>query len=499
MKTSLFWHLNAFLIGIISAEMFSISISLTLVLSLFILALLFSSYSYIKFFLLLLAFFSLAHYRVSSIMVPGVSLEPYFKETKIWSFWVCDDPEPDWDKQVVIACPLSSAWPEITWSEKIILNLSLYPSLSYGDIIDVRCRLDQPPSFSDFNYSAYLQAKGIGAVCSWPQIISWERDMEGDKIFKYLFNFKRRARFLINKSLPEPHSGLASSLLLAYRKTLYPEELELVRRAGLNHIIVISGAHISLFVLIFVNAFIYLGLNRNKAIFPTLIIIFLYVAMIGFPASAWRSLIMGSLLIYAWWRGSIQNIWISLLLAAAIMLYQKPLLWRYDLGFQLSFAALAGIISWQSLIFNFLKKAFFLNFYSWTRLIAQALALSLSAQLAIWPILVGQIGGVALFSPLSNVLAFIIFIPLIISLLIALALSLLSVSWIWLWWPAYVLIEYFLKVCRLVSNLPGAYLDINNFNSNYIWPYYLCLFLLARYLNRKNKKKNFIKMRDKLK
>jgi competence protein ComEC len=488
MKTSLFWHLSAFLIGIISFDLFPIPASLMLVVLLFILALIFSRHSHLKFFFLLLAFFSLAHYRAHSITTPGINLESYFQASEIWSFWICKDPEPDWDKQIVIACPLPSVWPSETWQEKIILNMPLYPELGYGDVIDVKCKLDKPPSFEDFDYAAYLAAKGVGATCAWPQLISLEKNKAGKDIYRYLFTFKRQARFLINRSLPEPHSGLASSLLLGYKKTLYPTELEMVRRAGLNHIIVISGAHISLFVLIVIYLFIYLGLSRAQAIFPALLLTFLYVSMIGFPASAWRSLIMSSLLIYAWWRGRLQDIWTPLFLAAALMLYQKPLLWRHDLGFQLSFAALAGIISFQPGISSFLKRKFFFDRYVWSRLIANALSLSFAAQLTVWPIIALKIGGVSLFSPLSNVLAFIIFVPLILSLLIALMLSFLGWSWLWLWWPAYVFIEYFLRVCYFVASLPGAYFEIDNFNLTQTLLYYFCLVLIVRYLKKRGNK-----------
>lgn len=489
MKTSLFWHLSAFLIGIISFDLFSLSIPLALVVFLFVLAFIFSRYPYLKFSLLLLAFFALAWYRISSVPVPGINLEPYFQATKTWSFWICADPEPDWDGQAIIACPLKLAWPNETWPEKIILNMPLYPELGYGDVINVKCKLDKAPSFEDFDYAAYLAAKGVGATCAWPQVVSLEKNKAGKKIFRNLFTFKRKARFLINRSLPEPHSGLASSLLLGYKKTLYPTELELVRRAGLNHIIVISGAHISLFVLIIINLFIYLGLSRSQAIFPALLLAFFYVLMIGFPASAWRSLIMASLLIYAWWRGRLQDIWTPLFLAAAIMLYQKPLLWRYDLGFQLSFAALIGIISLQPIISRFLKKKLWLNRYAWSRLIADALSLSLAAQLTVWPILALKTGGIAWYSPLSNVLAFMIFIPLILSLLTALVLSFLGWLWLWLWWPAYVFIEYFFRVCHFVAALPGAYLEVDNFNLNHTLLYYLCLVIVVRYLNRAKKRK----------
>jgi len=490
MKTSLFWHLSAFLIGIISFDLFFLPVSLAWLIFLLILALVFSRYHYLRFVLLLSFFFGLAWYRLDSIPIPGINLEPYFNKTEIWSFWACADPEPDWDKQVVVACPLESVWPSNTWQEKVSLNFGLYPRLNYGDVIQVRCTLNKPPSFADFDYASYLAAKGVGAVCYWPQVVFVEKAKAGKKILKKLFSFKRKALLLINKSLPEPHSGLASSLLLGYKKTLYPDELELVRRAGLNHIIVISGAHISLFLLIITHLFIYLGLNRKQAILPALLLTFLYILMIGLPASAWRSFIMGTLVLYAWQRGRLYNLWTPLLLAACIMLYQKPLLWRHDLGFQLSFAALAGIIGLQPMIAGFLRKKLFFNRYQWSQLIANALSLSLAAQLTVWPILALQIGGVSLLSPLSNVLAFFIFIPLVLSLLIALTLGFLSWTWIWLWWPAYVLIEYFLRVCRLVAVLPWAYLEIDNFNLIKAIIYYFCLIIITRYLKRKKDRGN---------
>jgi competence protein ComEC len=87
-----------------------------------------------------------------------------------------------------------------------------------------------------------------------------------------------------------------------------------------------------------------LGLARPKAFWVAFIGIVIYVVMIGFPASAVRAAIMGILAIYAQKIGRSSSMMSLIVLAAAIMLALNPLLLLYDVGFQLSFLAVIGLI-----------------------------------------------------------------------------------------------------------------------------------------------------------
>lgn len=132
-----------------------------------------------------------------------------------------------------------------------------------------------------------------------------------------------------------------------------------MRDAGMSHLMAVSGLHIGIAWLILWILFkplvlIAYRMNQNEVLWNyivrglALIIIWLYVWMIGFPPSAVRAAIMISIIqlsnivyIEAW------N-WSNLIIAALLMLCYDPSLMG-EAGFQLSFAATAGIYACRPL------------------------------------------------------------------------------------------------------------------------------------------------------
>jgi competence protein ComEC len=485
MLPSLFWHLSAFLIGIFGASFINWSFSLWYSCFLLILSLLLrKKKKYFQFFLTL-AFLCLGLWRGQASRPVDQYLQAYFNRNDTWDFWVCADPEPDWHRQISILCPLTPSFNKGSQNEKVLVNLAIYPQVRYGDKLKIKCRLKSPPVFPDFNYAAYLAARGVGAICSWPEIVEIKKEGAGNRSLIKLYQSKRWALEKINAALPEPESGLASALLLGYKKTLYPLEEDNFKQAGLSHIVAISGGHISLLLNLLIVLLIYLGFSRNYAIWPALAGASLYVLLTGVQASAWRSLLMGAIMIYTWRRGRLASAWAPLLLAAAVMLILNPDLWYSDLGFQLSFLAIAGMISLYPLYASYTEKYLRRRF----RNIANAFCLSLSAQLAVWPLLAIKSGGISLIAPITNVFAFAIFGPLVLSLLLALGFNLLFNLVYISWYPAYILLTYLIRLCRLAVSLPGAYIETPNFRIEYAFFYYFVLTLGIIYWHYcKNKK-----------
>lgn len=482
MLPSLFWHLSAFFAGLISASFIAWPAKAAASFSLIFLGLSWRLLSHWRPRILWLIVFFLGAWRAEIIKPADLQLRAYFQQTQAWDFWVCADPEPAWDKQIVILCPLAPSFSPAINSEKVTTNLSLYPRVYYGDRLQVRCRLESPPVFTDFNYAAYLAAKGIGAVCSWPEIIKQDSRQAGKPIMRILYNFKRQALKIINQALPEPSAGLASALLLGYKKTLYSLEELNFQKAGLSHLVAISGGHISLFLNLLISAGIYLGLNKRRAIWPALALAGLYVLLTGVQASAWRSLIMGGIMLYSWQRGRLPSAWAPLLLAAALMLLWNPSLWQQDLGFQLSFLALSGMMVFNPMFTRWND----IHLHSrWRRRhllpLIVAFQLSLSAQLFVWPLLVLRSGGLSVIAPLTNALAFWVFGPLVLCLLLAIGLSTI-ISGVIIWWPAYLLLSYLLSLAEICSSLPGAYIELPGFNYRWAIIYYSFIFL-GLYIN----------------
>lgn len=471
MFASIFLYLIAFLGGIFSASGHSLPNIFWLFVGLLSLSFLSRRW---RLPLLLSAVCCLGAWRAGNIPAADLFLSPYFgRPASDWNFRVCADPEPAWDKQIAILCPLAPSFPPSV-EGKILVNLPLYPRVYYGDYLFLNCRLEKPPVFTDFDYAAFLAARGIGAVCSWPKVLNLKKKESRHDIISSLFTGKRKVLQKINQSLPEPAAGLAAALLLGYKKTLFPAENLLWQKAGLSHLIAISGGHISLFLGLIISLFIYLGCNKRHALWPALLLAGVYVLLTGVQASALRSLLMGGIILYAWRRGRLSSAWGPLLLAAVIMLWQNPDLWRQDLGFQLSFLAVAGMIAFYPLFYNFFEYYFHSRFL---RPLFEAFSLSLSAQLLVWPLLAWKSGGVSIIAPLTNVLAFSVFGPLMFSLLLALSFDFIFTYINFVWLPANLLLDYLLGLARLAAAIPGAYLETPNFKLSYVVIYYFLLLL----------------------
>lgn len=493
MFISLFLYLGAFFLGLLVSSFFIFSINFLVPSLIVLIAVFIRRYQAGRKFLLIFTCFLLGFWRTQSILPVDQGLRSYFGQNQVWDFWVCADPEPAWDKQIATLCPLASTFNDLAVSEKVIVNLPLYPRVVYGDAVQLKCRLDKPPVFADFNYAAFLAAKGIGATCAWPTVLHLKKEVAGNRTMLKLYSLKRLALDGMNRALPEPAAGLASALLLGYKKTLYPLEELNFQKAGLSHIVAISGGHISLFLNLLINLGIFLGLSKNKAIWPALLASWLYVLLTGVQASAWRSLLMGGIMIYTWRRGRLSSAWAPLFLAGAVMLWQNPALWQRDLGFQLSFLALSGMIAFNPLFSNLItsychrrsRKKYLMPMLN-------AFSISLSAQLAVWPLLALKSGGISLIAPLTNVLAFFIFGPLVLSLLLALGLQIIFVNLDILYLPAYFLLEYLLRLCRLTASWPWAYLETPNFQAWQAVVYYLIIIIFLLWQGRRRRQQRSV-------
>ncbi|MDX9779131.1 MAG: ComEC/Rec2 family competence protein [Patescibacteria group bacterium] len=477
MKYSLFYYLASFWLGLFLQQLQAWKLSLVYLILVVLLLVVFRCSSRMRFSLLLVFFFVLGIYRSGQFHLDK-SLSLYWQQQVTWSFWVCQDPEFTWKNQKIVLCTLSELG---VGNDRIVAYLPLYPHLQYADILTISCRLEAVPVFSDFNYAAYLSLKNISSVCSWPRLLQKQQSNLGSFYLKQIFVLRKKLRQIINQGLPEPAAGLANALLLGYKQSLSPVVKEDMRKAGLSHLTAISGAHIAIILYLLINFLIFLAFKRQAAWWLSLLILLFYVILTGFQTSTIRAWLMGFLAFYVWQRGRVYQLGQILAFVAALMLYHQPLIWRYDVAFQLSFGAILGIIIFQPLfyqIFNLKHKKVLI------KLILEALFLSISAQLLIVPILVNQFHSISLLAPISNVMAFFVLAPIMISVLGALLLSSLFSLSLYFWWPSYLLLEYLIALAHVIARWSFAYIDNLKFSMIDIIVYYFILALFYLLLRK---------------
>jgi len=179
-------------------------------------------------------------------------------------------------------------------------------------------------------------------------------------------------------------------------------------------------------------------LSRSRSFYFTLLLLGLFIVMIGLPSSAVRAGIMGGFFLLAQKLGRPQAGVRAVVFAAVGMLAFNPLLLKSDVGFQLSFLAVMGIIYLTPFLQRFLKF--------------RVLAMTLAAQIFTLPILIYNFGYFSKVAVLTNVLI----VPLLAYLMglgfifILAGLIFQPLGWL-LSWPIWLLLTYITKIVEFFS------------------------------------------------
>jgi competence protein ComEC len=189
---------------------------------------------------------------------------------------------------------------------------------------------------------------------------------------------------------------------------------------------------------------------------------------------------MGFMPLLAAYLGREGDSFISILFSAVIMVLFNPFLALFDVGFQLSFAALAGMIYLAPIIARFLSKL--------PDRISGMLSETIGAQLTAMPLLAYYFGSVSLISPLAN-LVILSLVPL--GMLTSFAIGLSGIVWQSLGnfvaIPSFVILKLINMLIAFFGSLPEAARSIKIQNPIWILAMYFVLFdiwLLASKVKR---------------
>lgn len=336
----------------------------------------------------------------------------------------------------------------------ILIQESAYENYVYGEELELKCKLERPKNMadSDFDYQAYLARQDIFYICQKPEIEKTGKNL-GNAFYGTVVAVKNKFSAKIKALIPAPEAGLLEGLIIGGSGNLSKEIQAGFSRTGMTHIVAVSGYNITIVAEYLMLLGLFLGLWRRQAFWFALIGIWIFILMTGFPASAIRAGVMGTLLLYAMKNGRLANAGNAIVFAAAVMLLWNPLLLRYDVGFQLSFLATIGIVYFYPLFEKYfgekLKK--YPVIFSF---IAEILFMSLSAQIFVLPIILFNFQTLSLVSPVTNILVLpILPITMLVGFL-AIAVSFifqpLAILFSWL---AYLPLRYEILVIDYFANL----------------------------------------------
>jgi len=469
------WVSSGFIIGILFAPLVNFGmISLYLFIVFFVLFFLFWRFNRLRLIFLFFAWLFLAFWRYH-LWIPS-SLAKYNGQKVEMIGTVCEEPDRRGGSQKILLCVSGG---------KVLISTSPYPEYFYGDQLSFRGTLKAPEVIEDFRYDYYLARYGIYSLSYQPYL---EKVGEGSGInnlfFRGLFNLKKSFFEIINRGMPEPEAGLGNALILGYKRTVSDANLDKFSIIGISHMIAISGTHITMLSAMMMKFLLLFRLRKKRAFYLSIILLFLYVLLTGWQASAVRSLIMGGMALWAACFGKDVKIELALVVSAFAMLLFNPTLLRDDLGFQLSFLAMLALIYIYP-IGDYFGRKFFGKRRN-LKLSWDVLNVTLAAQLVTAPISLINFGRFSIIAPVANILVLWTFPFLMSALIGALFLSGVIPILNWLWfWPSYCLLRYQFMMTDILASVPYAAVSSSAWNWLGGWIYYFILFIITFFFYRK--------------
>jgi len=373
--------------------------------------------------------------------------------------------EPDLrekSQKLIIKIKLAEDRPPET-EGKVLVTTNRYPEYRYGDKVKIAGKLETPPVFEDFNYQDYLKKDGIYSVMGFPEIEPVGHNF-GSPIYKFLFSFKNKFKEISRQFISPPQEGILEALIFGDEENISQDWKNKLNITGTRHIAAVSGMNITIISFLILNLLLLLGFWRNQAFYFTIILLTLYILMIGAPASAVRAGIMAGLLLFAQHLGRASQSGRLVVFAATFMLAINPLILRLDVGFQLSFLAILGMIYLQPFFSDFLKKIPNPKFFP----ARTTFSATISAQIFTLPILIYNFGYIPITSPITNILIVPFLAPITILIFIfALSGMIFSVfGWI-LFWPTWLALTYITAIIDQFSKL--SFISVRLENVHWIW------------------------------
>jgi competence protein ComEC len=344
------------------------------------------------------------------------------------------------------------------------------PVWHYGDLINLKGVINLPQN------NFYLP------LIAFPSI-GFQKAHQGFYIKEILLNLKNSLTGVFPKFLSSQNAAFLSGLTFGERSSFSPEFKQEMALSGTTHLIALSGYNISLIV-VAIGLFLGSFLSRRKTFYLTAVIIFLFVVMVGAEASIVRAAVMGFLALLAKELGRLYSFRNAIVLTALAMNILDPSLLVFNLGFQLSFLSLLGIVY----LLPTLESLFRIKsggFLDWK----ENALMTLSSQLAVAPLLLIYFNQLSLTSLFANIL---ILEAIPLTMILGFILAFLGTLSYYLAWPIGLLTGLFLTYeIKVIDFFAYFSFPIRNISLSWliiVFYYSLLLALIFNNFKKKNEK-----------
>ncbi|MDB4226152.1 ComEC family competence protein [Flavobacteriaceae bacterium] len=235
-----------------------------------------------------------------------------------------------------------------------------------------------------FNYKNYLAKQGIHQQVYATKQELLLLDQTSTSFLEFIAAFRLKIQQSLQQyDFSEDELAIMNALLLGQRQDISKELTANYSKAGAIHILAVSGLHVG--IILWMLSFVLKPLERykkGKVIKLVLLVLFLwfFAVLAGMSASVTRAVTMFSAIAIGQFFNKRNAIEQSLIFSMFLLLLLKPL-FLFDVGFQLSYLAVFGIIWVQPVFYQLWKPKYYIIDKGW-----QLITVSTAAQLGVLPI-----------------------------------------------------------------------------------------------------------------
>lgn len=330
-----------------------------------------------------------------------------------------------------------------------------------------------------FDAADYYKAKKIFMFLKDTSYV--ETGVKKSELLNTLQGIKERVASVYDQTFEPKAASVLSAMVLGDKRGLDRDTRNMYQLNGIAHILAISGLHIAILGM---TLFEWLrkrtGSYRISGCVAMIVVVF-YGIMTGLSGSTSRAVIMMGLVMIGKAKGRSADLLTSAGIASIGMAVWNPYVIR-DAGFQLSFAAVAGLaVIHPVYVQTFGKKG----------KLRQAFGVSLSSSLATLPICVFYYYQFPLYGILLNLLVVPLVSCLLMSALVTAGCGIISIKAAELAGiPAHFILILYERLCGLSEKIPFSSINVGHISVRMVLVYYLglgvVLFILRCYAGEKN-------------
>lgn len=374
------------------------------------------------------------------------------------------------------------------YAKNIVISQSyITDDYDIGDIVKVDGRVKNCLAMTKDNYGLYLKSKGYDYIIYADNI---EKTAHKKTAGNLIYTIRKKIQTTIGYIYNE-YNGIVKALIVADRQFISKDEFSLFSRAGISHLISISGFHILLVSGIFFFLLSFLPKKYNYII--SLILTLFYVILTGAKPSSVRAYIFFITYIISIYCERRYDIFSTGFLLSSIYMSINPYV-IYDYGFCLSFLSVFSIAMFYSRIFKYFKKIVKNECF---HMILSMICITISSQILTIPYVYYNFKVISLVSIITNLIS----VPLI-SLSYPFMIASIVFSKVYFVKDVFVNIVNFIMKMFYISNeiltsIPFSYIEFENKNILIVVISYILIFISNHIYVKTTVFKNLIKEEDK--